>query len=529
LLRSARSWLEAALFLLAILFCAASLLTSNETAANSLLFAAWFAALLLVFSLGLRLPAHLRGPAARALGPAVVLAAVIVVIVGNVALYRHDVHLDVTVTRRYTAPPELETVARGIDREVLVNYFYNAQDPNALVARDVLGGVARQHPNLHLRPLDLDRELVAAREYGVRLYNTVVVEAAGRRAQVDNTVDLRQVAYAIERVLKQRVPLICFVTGHGEPYEAIASHVHFGHVETLGAHAEPGAGDVLEAPNDGLDRLKLALESIGYVDRPLELATVSAVPQDCNVLADLGPRTAYDAAEVHVVEEYMARGGRVLLMYDPEFPVTAQLASLLGEVGLAVADGVVVDPTNHSGTEEDRVAVPYYPPHPITDQVSMTVFPGPRAIRLRGNVTGVQVTELIASSQDSYLRPAAATAPGSVKTAERAVQRGPATLAVALQGVWPEDGTAPFRLVLVGNAAFAVNAFFPYASNGELVVSMVRWLAEDGNTPKLTPANYSLPEIRLTHRQMQVTFLLVEVLLPLSVMLLGAYVWWRRR
>jgi ABC-type uncharacterized transport system involved in gliding motility auxiliary subunit len=35
--------------------------------------------------------------------------------------------------------------------------------------------------------------------------------------------------------------------------------------------------------------------------------------------------------------------------------------------------------------------------------------------------------------------------------------------------------------------------------------------------------------MRLTHRQMQVTFLLVEVLLPLSVMLFGAVVWWRRR
>jgi ABC-type uncharacterized transport system involved in gliding motility auxiliary subunit len=35
--------------------------------------------------------------------------------------------------------------------------------------------------------------------------------------------------------------------------------------------------------------------------------------------------------------------------------------------------------------------------------------------------------------------------------------------------------------------------------------------------------------MRLTHRQMQVTFLLVEVLLPLGVMLFGAAVWWRRR
>jgi ABC-type uncharacterized transport system involved in gliding motility auxiliary subunit len=58
---------------------------------------------------------------------------------------------------------------------------------------------------------------------------------------------------------------------------------------------------------------------------------------------------------------------------------------------------------------------------------------------------------------------------------------------------------------------------------------MIRWLSDDAATPLLKPESYSLPEMRLTHRQMQVTFLLVEVLLPLSVMVLGVVVWWRRR
>jgi hypothetical protein len=45
----------------------------------------------------------------------------------------------------------------------------------------------------------------------------------------------------------------------------------------------------------------------------------------------------------------------------------------------------------------------------------------------------------------------------------------------------------------------------------------------------LKSESYSLPEMRLTHRQMQVTFLLVEVLLPLTVMLFGAAIWRLRR
>jgi ABC-type uncharacterized transport system involved in gliding motility auxiliary subunit len=153
------------------------------------------------------------------------------------------------------------------------------------------------------------------------------------------------------------------------------------------------------------------------------------------------------------------------------------------------------------------------------------VFPGARPIRLVGPVAGLTAAEPVATSEDSYVRPLHPTpTSGEAPTAP-----GPRLLAAAVRGIWPGAGRAPFRLVLVGNASFAANAFFPYASNGDLAVSMIRWLAEDTATPLLKPETYSLPEMRLTHRQMQITFLLVEVLLPVSVMLFGAAVWWRRR
>jgi hypothetical protein len=169
--------------------------------------------------------------------------------------------------------------------------------------------------------------------------------------------------------------------------------------------------------------------------------------------------------------------------------------------------------------------VPYYPPHPITEEIALTVFPGARPIRLLGSVGGVTAAELVATSKDSYVRPLHPTGTGG----DAATSPGPRLLAAAVQGIWPGTGSALFRLVLVGNAGFAGNAFFPYASNGDLAISMIRWLAEDTATPLLKPEAYSLPEIRLTHRQMQLTFLLVEVVLPLSVMLFGVAVWWRRR
>ncbi len=513
--RSVRLLFEAALFLVALGLGAAAFDLVDHTVADALYFGAWCAAMLLIFSLALRLPLHLRGRLARLANPGIVGAALGLALLANIALYRHDAHFDATVSGRFTPPPELETIARSLkddvvllyrhdahfdatvsgrftpppeletiarslQDDVVLTYFYNSKDDYAYGAKQVLEVVARRHPHLTVRVLDLDTELVAARDYRVKLYNTVVVEAEGRRTQIENTVDLRQMAYAIERVLQRRVQTVCFVTGHGELYAA--GHVHFGHVETLGAGL-PGASDVLEAPPNALDRLKLAIETIGDNDRPIAPAMLPAIPEDCTVAADLGATSAYAPAEVQVLRDYLVRGGHVLLAYDPRFPVTPELSSLLDEVGLAVEDGVVVDPLNHYGTE-------------------------------------------LATSKDSYVRP---LDPAAHATDAPTAAPGPRLLAAAVQGTWPGTGRAPFRLVLIGNASFASNAFFPYASNGDLAVSMIRWLADDTATPLLKPEAYSLPEIRLTHRQMQVTFLLVEVLLPLSVMLFGLVVWWRRR
>jgi hypothetical protein len=521
--RSFRLLLEAALFLLAVGLGMAALTPVDETAADVLYFGAWCAAMLLIFSLGLRLPLYLRGRLGRIASPVLVGVALGLALLANIAIYRHDAHFDATVSGRFTPPPELETIARSLQHDVFLSYFYNRKDDYADAAKQVLSVVARQHPHLRVRVLDLDTEFVAARDYGVRLYNTAVVEAEGRRTRVENTVDLRQMAYAIERALQRRVQTVCFVTGHGEHYAP--GHVHYGHVETLGGD-QPGRSDVLEAPPDGLDRLKLAIETIGYGDRAITPAAIAAIPEECSVVADFGATSAYTPSEVSLLRDYLVNGGHLLLAYDPRFAVAPELGSLLNEVGLAIESGVVVDPLNHYGSRQEDAAVPYYPPHPITDQIALTVFPGARPIRLREPVTGLITAELIATSKDSYVRP---LDPTGHPADSRAAALGPRSLAAAAQGIWPGAGHAPFRLVLIGNASFASNAFFPYASNGDLAVSMIRWLADDTATPLLKPEAYSLPEVRLTHRQMQVTFLLVEVLLPLSVMLFGAAVWWRRR
>ena len=333
--------------------------------------------------LALRLPLRGRGSRLSAwISTALVTGAAIAITVGaNIALYRHDVHFDVSREGRNTPPAQFAAVIDHLHRPLSLTYFYNSGDGNALIARDLMAIAARGHPLFAFRAIDLDKEPGLARDVGVHAYNTAVFQVGDRRVMVENNTDVTRLAYAALRALKERVETVCFITGHGETFRPTPPHFHYSHVETLQGHDVPGAGDVLVAEPADLDRLQLALTEIGYETRGLVTASASAIPADCAVVAEIGPRTAFAAGEADLLAKYLAGGGRLLLLLDPVFPVGADLESrLLGPVGLTTPQAIVIDPLNHFRTDPDKVAVPYYPPHPITERVALTVFPQVRPI-----------------------------------------------------------------------------------------------------------------------------------------------------
>src|SRR5690348_8806409 len=370
--------------------------------ANSLLFAGWTLALLALFMLALRLP--LRGTGSRLSAwlttTFVVGSATAIVVAANVALFRHDVHFDVSREGRNTPPAQLITVVANLHTPLSLTYFYNAGDPHALEMKELIAIAAHGHSLFAFRAIDLDKEPGLARDVGVRAYNTAVLQAGDRKVLVENTTDPTRIAYAAMRALKQRIETICFITGHDEPFRPNQAHFHYSHVETLRGHDTPGAGDVLVAAPEQLDRLQLALTEIGYEMRGILTASESAIPADCTVVADVGPRTAFTAGETELLVKYLEGGGRLLLLLDPLSPLGAELQNnLLGALGLSAEPAIVIDPLNHFRTDPDKVAVPYYPPHPITDRVALTVFPQTRPLVLAPPPQGVRSTVLAASSQ----------------------------------------------------------------------------------------------------------------------------------
>jgi hypothetical protein len=493
---------------------------SGSSTVNGAWFAILLAALVFLFAAGTRLPVPRAGWHRKVARLAMLFGAGGLVLLANIALYRHDVHFDVTQSKAFTPSPEAQQVARALTTDVTLTYFYQKQDPAGRAMKTMVEILGRSSPRLHVRAVDPDHHPGLANKLGVRLYNVAVLESGDRRIQVLTTND-RDIALGLLRLTRAFVKTICFAVGHAEyDIENFEYHTHF---EGVHAHSHGAEGiAVVLTERHGIGRLRRALDTLGFATQKVTMATAGRVPDQCAVLVEANPRTMYTPTESDVLADYLARGGGALLMYDIDFPVEPRLARLLATVGVRLQEGIIVDPLDHYFTDEQMVAVARYPAHPITRGLALTFFPGARPLEVL-SAPGVTVTPLFSSSAESYVRPIT----GGRRT-NLAV--GPRVLAVAAEGAWPgAPGAKPFRLVVVGDGDFASNSFFPYMSNSDLTLAVLAWLVGEERAPTMRPPIEVLPTVVLTNQQVYGIFAVTVLVLPGLVAVLGGAVWWRRR
>ena len=181
---------------------------------GALWFVACVAALIVLFAAALRLRVYGAGWRRWALRGGVMVGAVAAVLAANIAIYRHDAHLDFTREGAFTPSQEAADVVRSLKEPVQLVYFFQKENAAGRAAVTMLELLARLNPRLSFEPVDIDRNPGRAGAMGVQLYNTAVIVAASHHVQVVSTDD-REMALGILRALRQREPGVCFASGHG--------------------------------------------------------------------------------------------------------------------------------------------------------------------------------------------------------------------------------------------------------------------------------------------------------------------------
>lgn len=501
---------------------------------NLLWFAGWLVAVAVLFAFALRLPLQVRlnQVGARLFAAAVLTGIVAVGVLANVALSLHDRYFDLTREAVFTPADEALAVVDNLKQPVRLIYYYRGDDQGGRRAADIWQVMGRRNVLLDVRTLDPDKEPSLAKSDGLKLYNTAVLEASGRRISVSSTDEI-EIAIGIQRVLREKVITACFLEGHKEyPMDAFEFHTHF---EGSSGHEHGDSSSaIVQTTGHGIGRLRRLLEGLGYDTLAITPATQGDIPALCTVVINAGPRTTYLPEETRALTAYLEQGGSLLLMYDLGFVLEPGLEQLLEKLGFQFPQQVLQDPKSHYGKDIETLAVTAYAPHPITRDVSMTFFPGTRPLKLVAPADGIRTKAIVTSSDESVavtVRPLAQRTVGSVSSSNPNQSSKPGSHAIAAiaEGRLSATASQDFRVAVTGDADFASNSFIPYMANSDLSLSLIRWLVHEERDTVIA-SRIPVPSlVLLTDNQSRWVFLLLVVFLPLSVMLTGIVVWWRRR
>lgn len=437
---------------------------------------------------------------------AMTLALVGILVVLNFLAARHPQRWDLTSSRQFSLSQQTLEVLAKLPAPVQVTAFYVAGDYREQQARDRLEEYSVHTDKLRVQFIDPDLQPGLARTYGIRDSGTIVFESGGKKQSTTGNSE-NEITSALLKLISGEPKKVYFLIGHGER-------------------------SVDDGDQGGFSTVKKALEDNNYSIAGLNLATEGKVPDDAAVLVIASPTKPLLESEQKAVGEYLDRGGKLLVLTDPQ--VTSTVAGLVERWGIAFAPGIVVDPTSSLQNDIASPVLARYNWSPITKDLPMTVFPLAAGLKLpEQQNAGLYVVPLMQTSEASWSE----TDQRVARYDEAADTRGPLTEAVTIEAVPSNEAGASqtdstpgrMRAVVIGDSDFASNAMVQMLGNLNLFVNSINWLAEDEDMIAITPQPPENRAIVLTATQSNFVLYTSAVFLPLAVITVGGFVWWKRR
>ena len=276
--------------------------------------------------------------------------------------------------------------------------------------------------------------------------------------------------------------------------------------------------------NHDLSRFGAALEQRGLRVREYALGRTQAIPANTAVLVLASPSIAYTAAEQDDIERYVAAGGNLLWLTEPDAADT--LKPLERALGFARFPGTIVDPLGLTKFKNPGYAVALDPvPHVVLAGFNQTVaFPFAAALVAKPNIDW-QATTLAHTGGEAWNE--TGTFAGNVGYDAPDEVKGELNLALALTK--PRRGGGEQRVVIIGDGDFLANSFVDNLGNLEFGRRVLEWLAADDALIDIALPSVPDGVLALELWQRLTIFLFFGVGLPLAFAANGFTLWWRRR
>lgn len=478
---------------------------------------------------------------------AMVLVTAVALMVNYISM-RHGVKWDWTTGGSGLLSPKTVQMLRGVDVPGKVTLVARAGDPFVPAARRLLAQYERLAPSLRVAFVDPDVEIGRTRDlvgqYALQASGALIVEF-GKRRQVLYLAGLaakggsakashlrggvfvgameQKLTSAIHVLSQEKVPVVYFLGGHGERRpDDFTDYVGYSEI----------AGAIRESPADV---------------RSLKLAMPAEIARDCSLLVIAGPSLPLSPWEVGRIRDYLAGGGRVLMLADAG--KTTGMESLLMEWSIRTGPGYVVEPggwtvvpldKGRSASGMGETPITTYGRHPITvgvERLATTLtLPCPVEPAAEGvsghsgdQIDRPQVTPVALTSPRSWVETDMDRQPPQFN--EGLDRSGPVSVAVAAEMAGRSAikmDIRPVRLVVIGDSQFAANRCLA-GGNRPLFMNAVDWLLERESGAGAGTAGRGLFDVKLKPADRWPVFLATAVWWPVVMLSLAVVVGLARR
>jgi len=410
---------------------------------------------------------------------------------------RHNAVKDFSRGGRNTLTPASQNVLALLPEALEVTALVPADSPVQGGIRDFIARYQRHKAALSLRFVDARKDPDAAAALGGNL-GEIVFAYAGRRERVSE-LNESTVTNALARLARGGERFITVLSGHGERR-------------------------VARGANHDLSLFAERLEARGLKFREWVPGTSDAVPDNTVVAVLASPSKAYVSGELAAINAYIAGGGNLLWLTEPDAP--AALGALERALGFARLPGTIVDPIGLAKFNQPAYAIALAAePHALARDFDQTLaFPYAAALVAEPNIDW-HARALLKTQAQAWTE--TGTFAGNVGYDAKDEVQGALTLALALTK--PRADAGEQRVAIVGDGDFLANNFVDNLGNAEYGRRLFEWLAGGDALIEIAVPRVVDAELDLALWQRVTLFFFFGVGLPAALALNGALLWWRQR
>ncbi len=443
----------------------------------------------------------------------------------NYVISRHPVRFDLTSNKLYTLADQTKDALKALKQDVNVSMFIsNKKQTNVqgevVRAQQLLKEYEKINNKFHFKVVDVDQNPSEAKRLGIHEYNTVVFESG------DNRKDVLQRDY-VTYSLQGRQPVPKF-QGEGAFTAALVNMSDTTHPVFYFTEGH-GEKEMNNPQPEGFNTFKDMLSQQNYTVKTVNLLTGGKIPDDATGLAIVGPTHPFQPAESALIDDYLKKGGKLVLCVDPG--VKVGLEPVLNDFGIKLGNDLIVDQTSYAFPDV-RVVIPQYLSQPIVDKLSenhiASMMPYGRTVQ--GQTPALkEVTQapIMQTTDKGWalkdLKAKSLSFRAGIDT------KGPVTMALACEYVLPTDATKKARVVVFGDSNFFTNQFLQGPANLDLGLNTFSWAAVVENKITIHPKEDSMRVMNLSNVGANFIYDLTVWVMPIAILALGGWVWYRRR